>query len=423
MPDDGSIGWYVHLPFCTTKCGYCDFYSLPTLPGLVDGLVKALGREMALRDPGRPVETIFVGGGTPTVLPADALRVILNEISRRTGPVVEFTVEANPSSTDELKLELLHELGVNRISFGAQSFNPAELAVLERLHDPQHIFESVDAARAVGFDHINLDLIYGIPGQSLASWRETLARAIEIGTEHLSCYSLMYEPGTSMTRMRADGRVTPCDESLEADMFELTIDELSAAGYEHYEISNFARPGRRCRANIIYWENREYLGIGPSAVSYLDGVRRKNAADVRRYVERLSSDAENSPKRRRESAAVSPDVHDEGLNVVIPILGQPVSSEDPCAMLIAEQEQLSPRGRAGETAVQMLRLTEGVNFARFRERTGFDAASLFADELTRLGELGLLVCDANGFRLTRRGMLVSNQVMQGFLLESITEEV
>lgn len=409
MPDDRAIGWYVHLPFCTTKCGYCDFYSLPTLPGLVDGLVEAILRELALRDPGRPVETIFIGGGTPTVLPADALGRILTEVAARAGRVMEFTVEANPSSTDELKLDLLRRHGVNRISFGAQSFNPNELAILERLHDPRHITESVRAARAAGFDNINLDLIYGIPGQSRASWRESLTRAIDLGTQHLSCYSLMYEPGTSLTRLRADGRIQPCEESLEADMFEMTIDLLSAAGFEHYEISNFARPGRQCRANVIYWENREYLGIGPSAVSCLEGVRRKNIADVRRYIERQTAESSiaSEPRPRDRDAPVAE----------LSVLNLSAASCAPTEALIVEEECLTPLARACETAVQMLRLTDGVRYRRFTELSGYDAKQLFSEELTRMARLGLLVVDADGFRLTRQGMLVANEVMQGFLLD------
>jgi len=367
-----AIGWYVHLPFCATKCGYCDFYSLPTVPALISGLVWAIREELALRDPGRPVETIFVGGGTPTVLPAEALEAILRTLRERCGPCREFTVEANPSSADELKLDVLRRLGVNRLSLGAQSFDARDLRVLERIHDPAHIAESVALARASGFENINLDLIYAVPGQTLGRWRDNLRRAIDLETEHLSCYALMYEPGTLLTRQRLRGRILPADEELEAEMFELAIDELVAAGFEHYEISNFARPGRRCRANVIYWENREYLGVGPSAVSYLAGVRRKNLPDVRRYVELMRTD---------------PDA------------------------IVVEEESLDPSGRASETAIQMLRLTEGIDRRLFRQLTGFDAQALFARQIEHFTGLGLMSVDPASIRLTRRGMLVSNQVM------------
>jgi len=344
---------------------------------MIESLIRAICTEIEQRDPQRPVRAIFVGGGTPTELPPDPLRRLLEFIAARTGPVAEWTVEANPTSTTELHLDVLLAAGVNRISFGAQSFHPDDLRVLERLHNPVHIGESVRAARSAGFNNLNLDLIYGIPGQPLSRWRETLHRAIELNTEHLSCYSLMYEDGTALTRLKREGRLTPCDEDLEADMFHLTIEELTAAGFEHYEISNFAKPRRECLANVIYWENREYLGVGPSAVSYLNGERRKNVADVRRYCVGMSSHP---------------------------------------ASVAVETERLSPSARAGETAVQMLRLTRGINHRQFRQVTGFDVLDLFAGPVERFREMGLVEVDATGIRLTRAGLLVSNRIMQDFLL-------
>ncbi|MFQ5501290.1 MAG: radical SAM family heme chaperone HemW [Phycisphaerae bacterium] len=375
---DIPIGWYVHLPFCRTKCGYCDFYSLPTIATLIDGLVAGLIAELTLCDPGRPVGTIFFGGGTPTELPAEALGTLLSAIGQRAGPVEEWTVEANPTSADDLKLETLRRSGVNRLSFGAQSFRESELKVLERLHDPRHIFESVRAARAVGFDNVNLDLMYAIPSQTLDDWRETLRRAVDLEMEHLSCYALMYEPQTGLTRLRDQGRVVACDEMLEAEMFELTIEELTGVGFEHYEISNFARPGRTCRANILYWENREYLGIGPSAVSYLDGERRKNIADVRCYVEWMGTE----PGR-----------------------------------VVVERERLRGIERAGETAMQMLRLTRGIDVERFRDQTGVEPLEHFAEVIERFNGLDLLEVDDRSIRLTRRGLLLANRVMAGFLVD------
>jgi len=367
-----SIGLYVHLPFCATKCGYCDFYSLPTLPELIADLTRALDAELTARDPGRSIETVFIGGGTPTILPADALETVLTRVRRTAGDVGEFTCEANPSSTDELKLALLRRCGVSRISFGAQSFHHDDLEILQRIHDPAHIGESVRAARAAGFDNLNLDLIFGIPGQTPDRWRESLRRAIELEPDHLSCYSLMYEPGTLLTKQRQQGILSPCNEDHEIEMFEMTGDILAAVGYERYEISNFARPGRECRANIIYWENREYLGVGPSAVSYLDGVRRKNIADVRRYVERVGG----------------------------------ATGE-----IVAESEQLSPHDRALETAMQMLRLSVGIDRGRFAAMTGFDADILLANRLTPFVELGLVEADEKGWRFTTPGLMVSNRVL------------
>lgn len=376
-----GIGWYVHLPFCTTKCGYCDFYSLPTREDWIPDLVAAVRREIAVRDPGRLIRTVFVGGGTPTVLPAEALRGVLSPVLERLrsadGPV-EFTCEANPSTADELKLDLLRELGVNRISFGAQSFDLGELAVLQRLHDPTHISEAVSLARRAGFENVNLDLIFGVPGQTMRSWRNSLRRAIELGPDHLSCYGLMYEEGTALTKQRRLGQVRPCDEDLEAEMFEATIAELGAAGYEQYEISNFARPGKRCEHNLIYWRNEEYLGVGPSAVSYLDGVRRKTKPDVKAYIDAWAAGGDADG-------------------------------------LVIEREELGAEARARETAVQMLRLADGIDLERFRRQTGFEAPELFEAAIDRNVASGLLSHGGGAIRLTRAGMLLANRVMEAFL--------
>lgn len=376
-PQSHDIGWYVHLPFCRTKCGYCDFYSLPTISTLIPDLVAAIRHELTTRNPDRGVRTIFVGGGTPTELPEENLDDLLGAIGRMAGDrVVEWTVEANPSSASELKLDVLRKHGVNRVSFGAQSFFPDELKVLERIHDPAHIAESVLAARRAGIDNVNIDLIYGIPGQSMARWRESMQRAIDLGTDHLSCYALMYEPGTAMTKFREQGRVTPCDESLEADMFEATIDVLAAAGYEQYEISNFARPGRHCEANLVYWRNQEYLGVGPSAVSYLNGLRRKNIADVRKYIARVVENADD---------------------------------------IVVESESLDSTHRAGETAIQLLRLIDGIDREQFTQTTGFDACTLFAVAIEAMRGASLIDVTEKAIRLTRRGLLLSNYVMRAFL--------
>jgi oxygen-independent coproporphyrinogen-3 oxidase len=369
------IGWYVHLPFCHSKCGYCDFYSLPTQPEWIDRLVDSVGREIVDRHPGRPVRSIFVGGGTPTVLPAEALSAVLKVIPRPNDPRVEFTVEANPSSADELKLDLLRSAGVNRVSFGAQSFFPDELAVLERLHDPVHIAEGVHQARRAGFENVNLDLIYGIPGQTVERWLESLARAVDLGVDHIACYSLMYEEGTALTKRRRQGLVNPCDEEREAEMFERTIEVLGRAGYGQYEISNFARPGRECAHNLIYWRNEEYVGVGPSAVSFIEGVRTKNVPDVRRYAEGI-------------------------------LAGESV---------VGERETLSPEDHARETAIQMLRMLDGIGVAAFGRDTGFDPMTLFAEAIERFVASGHLIVADGNIRLSAAGLPVANRVMIEFL--------
>jgi oxygen-independent coproporphyrinogen-3 oxidase len=373
-----AVGWYCHIPFCARKCEYCDFYSIPLNHRLAEKFLGAILREIRICDPHRPVESVFIGGGTPTVLPSQLLDGLLAEITRRTGPVAEFSVEANPGSVDESKLAALAGHGVNRISLGAQSFLPHELAILGRLHNVAEIQSSVTAARAVGFRNLSLDLIYAIPGQTLQQWRDNLRRAIDLEPNHMSCYALTYEAGTRLTRLRDDGGIVPCDENLEVAMFESAQQELSAAGFEHYEISNFAKPGWRCRANMIYWRNQEYWGVGPSAVSYLKDIRRKNVPEVRQYIELIAADP---------------------------------------AAIIVEQEQLSPLGRASETAIQMLRLTDGIAIDLFRLQTDQDPLELFREPIERFGAQGLLEATPTRIRLTHRGMLVANRVMAEFLLE------
>jgi oxygen-independent coproporphyrinogen III oxidase len=373
-----TVGWYCHIPFCASKCEYCDFYSIPLDHRLAEEFLRAILREILIRDPHRPVESVFVGGGTPTVLPGRLLDSLLAEISRRTGPVAEFSVEANPGSADELKLALLASKGVNRISFGVQSFLPQELAILGRLHTPADIQGSISAARAVGFHNLSLDLIYAIPGQTLQQWRDNLRRAVDLEPKHVSCYALTYEEGTGLTRLRDRGGIVPCDENLEIAMFESALQELSDAGFEHYEISNFAQPGWWCRANMIYWRNQEYFGVGPSAVSYLVGVRKKNVSNVRDYIERMRT--------------------------------------DPSAVVV-EREQLSPLGRASETAIQMLRLTDGIAVDVFRLQTGRDPLTIFRQPIEQFRTQGLLEATPTRIRLTHRGMLVANRVMAEFLLE------
>lgn len=374
-----NIGLYVHVPFCATKCGYCDFYSHAPPPGAFGPLVDALEREldMGLAGAELRVETLFVGGGTPTLLPMAELERLfsrLGRIARRDRPV-EFTVEANPASLTDEKAAVLRQAGVNRISMGAQSFHTQELRVLERIHSPADIPASASIIRRAGFEHFNLDLIFGIPGQTPASWSESLRRAVELGPDHLACYGLTYEPGTPMRERLDQGIVEPLEEGLEADLYERAIDFLESEGFRQYEISNFARPGAESRHNIRYWMNQPYLGVGPSAASYLDGRRWKNVADTARYVVQVR-------------------------------LGQSPAGE---------VEVLSPMERAGETAMLQLRLARGIRRADFRQATGFDPAMIFAEVIARHVQQGLLIADEEHIAFSRAGRLVADSVLADFL--------
>lgn len=369
------LGLYVHVPFCETKCGYCDFYSVPLGDRATSPVVDATLRELVDRTQATPesIATIFVGGGTPTLLPPgdlERLMMALDSIARRHA-VEEFTVEANPATVDERKARLLVENGVTRVSMGAQSFFPAELAALERLHSPQDIPPSVETLRRCGVPQVNLDLIFGIPGQSLDSWRQSLARAIDLAPDHIACYGLTYEPATRLTAQLHHGHVTPCDEDIEADMFNATVDVLGAEGYRQYEISNFARPGCECRHNLLYWRNQPYIGVGPSAAGCVSGRRYKNVPDIAAYVRRMA---------------------DRG------------SAE-------AESETLTPEMIALELVMMQMRLCDGLSVADFRQRIGVDPRHKYAAALGRLVANGWVTATCHRIALTRAGMLVANRVI------------
>lgn len=370
---------YVHVPFCHTLCGYCDFYSLVfdkrQVSPLVDALLTDLERSVAGRD--LRVDTIFVGGGTPTTLPANELGRLLTGVAALADDLgrVEFTCEANPATVTPEIAATLAQTGVNRVSVGAQSFHRSELRVLDRIHEPAQVGETVRNLRAAGIPQVNLDLIFAAPGQSLGAWRDNLQQALALGPQHLSCYALTYEEGTPLTERLRRGEFTPADDEHEANLYETTIDTLAAAGFEQYEISNFAQPGRECRHNLVYWRNEPYLGVGPSAAGFDDGVRYKNVPDLAAYSRAIASG--RSPR--------------------------------------IEEERLSPEHRARETMMLSLRLTAGVDRGRFVERFQVDPLELFSGIIEPKRELGLIAVDRERVALTRRGMLLADAIIAEFL--------
>lgn len=370
---------YVHVPLCRTRCGYCDFYSQVFDPALPTPLVAALMTEFRLlADRYQPVlDTIFIGGGTPTMLPGPQLRDLLLGLVPHTAnrAELEWTVEANPATVNAELADLLVEAGVNRLSIGAQSFDADELRVLDRTHEVPQVAETVARARAAGIRNISMDLIFGIPGQTLASWCRSLNCALELAPDHLSCYGLTYEPGTPLQARLLAGAVAPVAEELEAEMYELAMDVLPAAGLMQYELSNYARPHAACRHNLRYWHNEPCLAIGPSAAGLIDGVRYKNVADTAAYIQALQAG---------ESAW-------------------------------AEHERLTTEQRACETAMLQLRLTSGIPRAVFAERFGDDPRTLFSAAVEKHVARGWLEVTERAVRLTRPGRLVANQVMMDFL--------
>lgn len=280
---------YVHIPFCTIKCGYCDFNAYAGMDALKRAYGEALVAEVRANGPlfaGRSVRSVGFGGGTPGEVPASDIAAVLDAI-RAAAPIepgAEVTLEANPGTIDGASLRELRAAGVTRLSIGAQSFHTHELRFLDRIHSPEANAAGVELARQAGFERISLDLIYGLPGQALAEWDATLRRAIELKPGHISTYALTVEPGTPLARRVDRGEVVPLDDDAVADLYEHASKVLGAAGYEQYEISNWAWPGHESRHNSVYWTDGEYMAIGAGAHGYVDGERYENVAHPREYI-------------------------------------------------------------------------------------------------------------------------------------------
>ncbi len=290
-PTHGARSLYVHVPFCAHKCHYCDFYSIVDRQDRQDAFTDRLERELAALAPAAgPLETIFVGGGTPTLLRTDLWERVLRTLADRfdLAPIEagwgEFSVEANPETVSPELMQTLAAGGVNRVSVGAQSYHAQHLRTLERWHDPANVARAIELARAAGIARQSVDLIFAIPGQSLDEWSRDLNTALALGTEHVSCYALTYEPGTAMTARMARGEFAPADPDHEADLYEHTVRTLRDAGLERYEVSNFARPGAACAHNLAYWRQRDWLAAGPSASGHLAGHRWKNVPRLDEYL-------------------------------------------------------------------------------------------------------------------------------------------
>lgn len=369
----------MHVPLCLHKCHYCDFYSV-ALPAQLLGqtgrrLVQRMVQEAqywAGRLRLRP-RTLFMGGGTPTLLPPQAFRRLLTALGQLAvlGGLEEFTVEANPETVTPDVLRMLRAGGVNRLSLGAQTFQPRLLKTLQRRHDPASVGTAVRLARAAGFAQINLDLIIGIPGQTMAELEDDLSRAIELGPEHLSCYELTYEKGTALTAKVQRGELRPLDEETQRAMYGRAMERLEEAGYEHYEISNWAKPGCRCRHNLAYWQNRNWLGLGPSAASHVEAWRWKNAPDVKAYL------AGQGP----------PPTVDE--------------------------ERLEDDRAVGERMMLGLRLREGMALQWLRQNV--PANSDRARTIAELVALGLLEKTSTRLRLSRQGLFVADTVLASLI--------
>jgi oxygen-independent coproporphyrinogen-3 oxidase len=370
---------YIHVPFCTTKCHYCDFYSLAGHLEEADPFLEAIEREAALQaahfGPIAPT-TIFIGGGTPTLLDAERLGRLLKTIRRYVDfrRLAEFTVEANPNTFDAARAEVLVEHGVNRLSFGAQSFVASELRTLQRDHDPENVAKAFELARAAGIENLNVDLIFGIPGQTLETWEHSLHSALALQPQHMSCYSLTYEPNTAMTARMKRGDFAVMDEELELDMFEHVYRRMRGAGFERYEISNYALPGKACAHNVQYWKGANWAAWGPSAAAHVNGWRWKNAGSLAHYLEAL-----------------------QGANPQVPL---------------TQMEHLSKEQWAGEVAVFWLRLSEGLAYGEFALRTGVEPRQTLERVLQPYVDGGFVRLMPERAVLTERAVLVSNRILR-----------
>lgn len=370
---------YVHIPFCTVKCGYCDFNAYAGLDGLKPAYRDALLLEIEAWRPelaGREVTSVAFGGGTPGEMAAEDLAAVVRAVGAF-GPIApgaEIGIEANPGTTGPDELCRLAAAGVNRISFGAQSFDPAELRFLDRIHSPEAIGASVANARRAGIGSVNLDLIYGLPGQSMAGWERTLRHALALEPDHLSIYALTVEEGTLLGRRVREGSVTPLDADAVADMYERATDLLAQAGFRQYELSNWARPGHESRHNQVYWRDGDYLGLGAGAHGYLNGERYENVAHPREYVRRL----QERPGEHRSAVERA--------------------YRPPAAMAMSDWVTLG------------VRLIEGFDCREFAAKFGAEVDAVFGAALRECAAAGLLEAAGERVRLTRRGRLMHGEV-------------
>ena len=368
---------YVHIPFCTQICYYCDFSKVFIKNQPVDSYLEHLLEEFQSYDI-QKLRTLYIGGGTPTALSASQLEVLLKGLTKNLDLSVleELTIEANPGDLDADKIAVLKNSPVNRVSLGVQTFDDKMLKKIGRSHLEKDIYENIDRLKLAGFDNISIDLIYALPGQTMEQVKDNVAKAIGLDIPHMSLYSLILENHTVfMNRMRR-GKLPLPKEELEAEMFEYIIVELERVGFEHYEISNFSKPGFESRHNLMYWDNAEYYGIGAGASGYVNGVRYKNHGPIRHY---LSAVEEGNAR--------------------------------------ITEEHLSQKEQMEEEMFLGLRKKSGVSMARFEEKFGRSFDGLYGEIVRDLVQQGLMQIDGDRVRMTKRGLFLGDTVAERFILE------
>ncbi|MEK4531000.1 radical SAM family heme chaperone HemW [Solibacillus sp. FSL K6-1554] len=376
-------GVYIHIPFCHQICNYCDFNKVFFKNQPVDEYIEALGREMEMTVAQMPeaftnIETIFLGGGTPTALSAQQIEKLLGLITKHIPmlSVKEFSSEANPDELTIDKLQALYNGGVNRLSMGVQSFDQSLLEKIGRTHSNEHVYETIQNAKNVGFENISIDLMYGLPGQTMEQWQETLEKALALKLPHYSAYSLIVEPKTIFYIQYAKGKLHLPTEDLETDMYSVLMDTMEAHGLKQYEISNFANEGYASTHNKIYWDNDEYAGFGAGAHGYLEGIRYSNVAPIKKYIEMVM-------------AGERPLLHEHG---------------------VTADEKLEEQMFLG------LRKSAGVTHEEFEMKFAQPMLSIYKEIIDQLKEEQLIELDSEGIRLTRKGRFIGNEVFQRFLV-------
>ena len=458
-----SLSLYIHIPFCQRKCHYCDFNTYAGMNHYIAPYLAALHKEIAnwaQALDGWRVETIFFGGGTPSLLSGEQVRALLDlcRDAYTMAPAAEVTLEANPGTVDLARLEAFRAAGVNRLSFGAQSFDPAELQWLGRIHARDEIGQAVRGARQAGFGRVNLDLIYGLPEQPLERWQRSVEAALALDPDHLSLYALTVEEGTPLAEWVAAGRVREPDPDNAADHYLASAEMLERAGYLQYEISNWAKPGQECRHNLTYWHNDPYLGLGAGAHSCVGGCRFSDALLPQEYIRRMTELSPSLSKTKLDAQPVLPfslaqgrrSAQDErtkarNLTDIVPSPLSPEATRSPEAPRLrraqgergegqGEGEQrlselipllsptvavdvVDPETDLSDTLILGLRLSEGVAFERVRARHGVDVPSRYRGAIGEMQAAGLLAVDDNRMWLTPDGRLLANEVFLRFLPE------
>ncbi|MBL7961696.1 radical SAM family heme chaperone HemW [bacterium] len=373
-----EFGLYIHIPFCERVCIYCDFY-VTTARKHMDGFTQALMKEITLyaqRYPDASLRTVYFGGGTPSYLPAENLNTIMNQLrsSFDINQNAEITLEANPNNLSYDKLRDLRDIGINRLSIGVQSFREEDLKFLTRNHNSNQASESINYTRAAGFDNISIDLIFGLPEQTLITWEQSIAEALAFNPEHVSVYNLTVEERTHLNKLVQQKKIRVQDEEIEREMFLKTVQTLTKAGYEHYEISNYAKPGFRSQHNSSYWQGLSYLGLGPSAHSFHDERRWWNVRDINKYIEILNADG------------------------VLPI---------------DMTEELNVQQECMEYIFLNLRKKEGLDIGEFEKIGGFNFFETFKNPLEKCKEF--IIGDNGRVRLSDKGFFLYNKICEEFV--------